>query len=181
MEFSKLKEGEILSETQYYKVAKIKDNKVQLENDNGENIVVDSNYVEKFLTSSTQFLDTQKVNKTELAEIVLSNPRVAMTVSYHKQVDSKELLKRVNDIFHTKTNPTQTQILVDIAVREGLKGEPRTMIGRHYGNLESNGRLKFIDMNEPLDKSKSYDIRIRLVDLRTVTEVIVHNTRYVLK
>lgn len=51
--FKNLKQGSVLSESQFYKVVKVSGNKVQLETDNGENVVVDDKYVEPCLPEGT--------------------------------------------------------------------------------------------------------------------------------
>ena len=78
MRFKNLKTNEVLSEQQFYKVVKTSGDKVQLKNDNGEMIVVDSNYVEKCLTSATQYTSEKTVNKTEAAAIFMVQAGVAI-------------------------------------------------------------------------------------------------------
>ena len=182
MDFKQLTKGEVLSESQYYTVEKIAGNRVQLVNDHGENIVVDENYVNNCLSSASQFSETKKVTKTELAEIVVSNARQSMTVCYNKQVQQKDVLAEISNIYgELGIGMTQKDFDKKIKAALNLKGEERVMVGRHYGNVDVNGRIQFIDMNIKRDGSKDYDTRQRLVDPRTVNYVIVGNVKYELK
>ena len=64
------------------------------------------------------------------------------------------------------------------ATKSLLKGQERTMVGRHYGQYKSE-RIVFIDMELENDDSKDYDTRIRLVDTRELNWFICDNTKYV--
>lgn len=167
--FKGLKKGEVLSETQYYVVEEIKGNKVQLKNDIGENVVVDGDYVNKLLTSANQYTTEKKVSRTEIANLFINNPLIAMTVNYNKQLD-------VNDVIDDLVRSTSKTEIKNL-----LKGEERTMIGRHFGELTDLGRIQFVDMQVERDKSKGYDNRLRQVDPRTINYLILKGTKYTVK
>lgn len=177
-QFKNLKEGHSLSETQYYKVAKISGDRVQLKTDSGENIVVDKAYVESFLTSADQFTETTKVTRTELAEMLISNPNVVMTVNFNKQVKEADVAKEIQEAYENST-PKEFATKMKKAIKAGLNGEQRTMVGRHSGNRDDFGRVHFVDMNIDKDPAKpAYDSRMRLVDPRTINWLILRGTRY---
>lgn len=180
--FENLEIGEVLSETQYYKVVKTSGDKVQLVNDHGANVVVDNLYVEQCLHSAQQFDKTEKVTKTKLAEILKDSARQAITVCFNKQVKPEDVQKELSSIY-SQFNLGMTQADYDKKVKAALnlKGEERVMVGRHYGGVDVNGRISFIDMNIDRDPSKDYDTRARLVDPRTVNYIIVDNVKYQLK
>ncbi len=167
MKFKDLKKNEVLSETQYYTVEKVSGDKVQLRNDNGEPIVVDSKYVENCLNSGVQYSSEKKVSRTELAQLFIGNPLIAMTVNYNKQLDVNDVI----DNLVKSTNKTEIKAL--------LKGEERTMVGRHFGEITDLGRVQFIDMEVPKDTSKGYDNRLRQVDPRTINFLVLKNTKYI--
>lgn len=178
--FSKLKVGEVLSEAQYYKVVKIVGDKAQLVNDHSENIVVDNKYVDNSLISASQFEKEEKVNKTELATIFISNPSVVMETNFNKKVDEKEVLAQVmSEISNAKLSDIEKA--VKAAIKKSINGEPRTMIGRHFGDYNELGRVNFIDMNEVKDPNKEYDSRQRQVDPRTLNYIILKGVKYSLK
>ena len=178
--FSKLKKGEVLSEIQFYIVDEVKGNKARLLTDNGEPVVVDSKYVDTLLTSADQFEKEEKVTKTALEEILMNNPRTAVTVNYNKQVKEEDVVKEIETVYST-TAPKDISKKIKEAVSKSMNGVPRTIVGRHYGSKDAGGRIQFIDMNEKKDPSKAYDTRLRLVDTRTLNWAIVDKVKYVVK
>lgn len=182
-DFKKLNQGEVLSETQYYKVAAfLPAGYVGLINDKGDKIKVDANYVNSSLSSSAQFEKEEKVTKTRLAEIFSENKQLAMTVNFNKKVDEKDVVEGLASIYgNLKVGTTEVQLKKEIKKALNLKGEERTMVGRHYGSHDVNGRFHFIDMNIDKKEGVDYDSRQRLVDPRTLNYVIVGGTKYINK
>lgn len=184
--FENLRVGEKLSETQYYSVDKIKGDKVRLIPDGGEAIVVDKGYVEGFLTSANQFIDTKEVTKTEAANLFLSSERVVMTVNYNTQVDKKEALVAMEAIYPNRGGKMLSEADYKKKVKEILTsvtvGKERTMVGRHYGSQNEFGRVSFIDMEKEKDAEKpDYDSRTRQVDPRTINWMIIRGVKYTVK
>lgn len=176
----KIEIGQKLSESQFYSVVKIVGDKMQLVNDNGENIVITKEYAEKCLNSAHNFSKEEKVTKTDLANLFLSNSRIAMTVCFFKQVKEADVVSEI------VTEVSGAKIAdIEKAIKKGVKkaiiGEERIMIGRHYGSTDEFGRVHFVDMEVVKDSSKSYDTRMRLVDPRTICWLVVNNIKYILK
>ena len=178
--FKNLKVKEVLSEQSFYTVEKIQGNKVQLKTDSGEMIVVDEGYVDSFLSSADQFTNTEKISKTELADLVVSNPRTAITVNFNKQVKETDVTKEIAEAYENST-PKEFATKMKAAVKKGLSGEERTMVGRHYGTKDEFGRLHFTDMGIEKDETKTYDTRARLVDPRTLNWAIINDVKYIVK
>lgn len=179
-EFSAINESTKLSETQYYKVAKIQGERLQLVNDYGENIIVSKQYAESCLVTADQFSEQKQVNKTEAAAIFLANPSIVMTVNFNKQVKVADVEKEIMEAYDSST-PKLFETAMKKAVKRGLSGEERTIVGRHYGGQNEFGRVNFIDMNLEKDESKDYDTRIRQVDPRTINYLIVNNVKHTVK
>lgn len=179
-DFKKLKQGESLSETQFYIVEKIAGDKVQLRPDKGDTIVVDSGYVNSFLTSAEQFDKDVTLTRTEITQIVKNHPFTVMTINYNKQVKEVDIKKEIQEAYENST-PKEFSTKMAKAVKRGLEGEERIIKGRHYNGYDDFGRLQFIDMDIPQDPSKTYDVRSRLVDPRTISWVIIKGTKYVAK
>lgn len=174
--FKNLKVGEVLSETQYYKVEKIKGNQAQLLTANGDSIVLNDEYINNLLSSATQYDEVKKVTRTELAETFLANARVAMTVMFHKKVDPKQVSESVSSIYgELNLGMTEASFQKKVKAVLDLKGEERIMVGRHYGSVDVNGRVSFVDMN--IDSGNPN----RLVDPRTIDYLIVGGIKYELK
>lgn len=178
--FKNLKVGEVLSETQFYKVEKIVGSKAQLKTDNGQSIVVDSVYVDDLLNSASQFDTVEKVTRTELTEKFLNSTRIAMTVNFNKQVKPADVKAAIVSLYPNKGGKLVSEADFKKAVSKAidLKGEERTMVGRHYGLQDQNGRVQFLDMELPdTDPSK----KMRLVDPRTLNWMVVNRVRYEVK
>lgn len=178
--FSKLKEGSILSETQFYTVVRTKGDQVQLQNDQGEDIIVGKAYVESLLFSADQFTETKKITKTEVANIFLGNPNIALEVNFNKQIKEADVVKELLEAYQGSTIKTMESAIKG-AVKKALNGEERTMRGRHNGHTDEFGRVHFIDMEVTKDTSKEYDIRHRLVDPRTINYLVLNGVKYVVK
>lgn len=185
--FKELTTGCILSETQYYIVEKVKGNQVQLNTGNGS-VVLDKGYVESYLNSASQFTSEEKLTKTQLAELFISKPRIAMTVAFFKQ-DKKKTQKAYKEEVEAQAEQVQKDFLANgiSAINNALKnpismiipGELRVMKGRHYGDIDDLGRIKFTDMEVP--KTDGHHRTLRQVDPRTIQYIIVEDVKYILK
>jgi hypothetical protein len=181
MEFKKLKVGEKLSETQFYSVKAIEKDGAILTTDGGEDIKVGIEYANCCLVSANQFEKTEKVTKTELANIFIANSNVAITVDFNKQVKETDVVKEIITAYESST-PKEVEAAVKKAVKKGMSGEERTMVGRHHGAVDEFGRIHFTDMEIERDTTKKdYDNRHRLVDPRTINFLIVKGVKYILK
>lgn len=183
--FVNLKEGEKLSETQYYSVVKVRGDKVQLKPDAGEDIVVDRAYVESFLTSAAQYTEEKEINKTEAATLFISSVGVVLTVNYNTQVKEKDALDQIKAIYPNKGGKMMSEAdyikKAKSIIDSVITGKERTMIGRHYGSVNELGRVSFIDMEEKKDDTKPYDTRTRQVDPRTINWMIIRGVKYKIK
>lgn len=173
--------GQILSESQFYLVEEVKSNgNIIVKDDNGTKVELSKEYADKMLSSAHSFTKEEKVNKTDIANLFLSNSRVAMTVCFNKQVKEADVVAEI-----TKAISNATLAEMEKAIKKGVKkaiiGEERIMIGRHYGASDEFGRIHFVDMEITKDLTKNYDIRMRLVDPRTINWLIVNNIKYSLK
>ena len=184
-DFKKLKVGSKLSETQYYRVEKISGNQVQLRNDFDEPIVVDNNYVEKCLTSADQFKQERTMSRTDVANLFIASTNVALTVNYNKQINEKDVKEQLNALYPNKggkiLSENDYKKRISDVISSALLGEERTMVGRHYGSQDEFGRVRFIDMEQTIDKAKDYDNRQRLVDPRTINWLILKGVKYIVK
>lgn len=182
MDIKKIKVGDVLSETQFYKVSKVIEGGLELVTDGGQSIKLGDKYVEQLLVSGNLYDSTEKITRTDLAEKVISSSRIAMSVNYNKQVKDVDVTKGITNIYE-ELGMGMSKIDFGKKVKKALslKGEERTMIGRHYGSVDNNGRLSFIDMNEVNNPDKDYDTRLRLVDPRTLNWAIIEGVKYQVK
>lgn len=179
-----LVKGEVLSELQFYTVKGNNHKGIVLTNDAGQDITVSKQYAEKMLNSASDSSSTKKVTRTELVSMFLSNPRVAMTVNFNKKVKETDIRSAIVGLYPNKGGKLMSEAAFKKEVKAALnlKGEERTMVGRHYSAQDENGRVQFVDMSlGSYDDSKDYDTRQRLVDPRTLNWVVVEGVKYQVK
>lgn len=187
-----LKVGEILSETAFYVVKSVKrDGSVEVVDDNGNEIILGKGYVDSDILSSAEtFTGTEEKTATELAEIFINSPRIAMTVEFYKKDKPKTKTQFKNEV-QTWTENVKNEFLANgvsalekYATQPVLPytpGELRIMKGRHYGSLDEFGRVHFIDMEEEKGNKPDFDARTRQVDPRTLVSVTVGGIKYTKK
>ena len=178
--FKNLKVNDKLSETQYYSVVKVAGDKVQLKNGLDQDIVVDRGYVEDCLTSADQYEKEEKLNKTDLTALFLKSPNVVFTVSFNKQVKEADVVKEILDAYEGST-PKTIEAAIKKAVKRGMNGEERVLVGYHTGIQDTFGRISAIDMNIAKDPSKDYNTSLRLIDPRELNYLVLKGVKYTLK
>ncbi len=120
----------------------------------------------------------EEKTKTEISDIVSHNPYTIMTVTFNKQVKEKDVKKKLYDLYMNKgsiISELEFRDKCDQILNEVLKGEERVLIGYHTGKTDHAGRLYFFDMET---KGKDNKPEFRLVDLRTISCVIVRDVKY---
>lgn len=179
-QFNKIVKGAVISETQYYTVVDVNGSEIDLKNENGDIVTVDSLYAEKCLLTADQWLEEVKVNRTELVQIFLANPYTAMTVNYKKKVDEKDVIAELLNTYKN-TSPGNVEKEFTKTVKTSLEGQERTAVGRHAGSVDEYGRIRFVDMNKDKGSNPAFDGRTIVVDPRTIAWVIVKNKKYTVK
>lgn len=179
-DFKKITVKTKFSEVQYYSVNKIVGTQVELENAQGESIVVDKAYVENCLISADQFTKEETVNKTTATEIFTSNPGVVMTISFQKQTKEADVVAEITEAYENST-PKEFAAKLKKAVKTGLNGIERVLVGYHNGIQDSFGRYSAIDMDIAKDSTKNYNVQLRLIDPRTINFLIVKGIKYIVK
>ena len=135
----------------------------------GETTGYTVDYIEKNCQSSSAFDTTKKVSRTELNEVILANPRTAMSVSFHKLYTAKDAAKEVAE--HLAKGGANTQAALAKVIT--MKGQDRVMVGQHFGDIDEHGRLRFFDAEA--------NGMMKAVDFRTTYALIVNNTKYIVK
>lgn len=188
----KLKVGEILSETAFYVVKNVATNgNVEVLDDNGNQITLGKGYVDSdILMSAEQFTSTEEKTATELAELFLNSPRIAMTVEYMKKDTPKTKTAFKKEVLAWTENVKNEFMSNGISALEKYATQPvlpytpgqaRVMRGRHYGGADDFGRVAFIDMEEERGTNPAHDGRIRQVDPRTLMSITVAGVKYTKK
>ena len=121
-DYSKIKKESKFSEFQTYSVVAINGNEIDLKNGEGQVVTLDKDYVENCLYSSDQFSSTEKRSKTEMFQILLSNPNTVFTASFQKQVKVEDLVKEIKEAYENST-PKEIDTKLKKAVKKGLERE----------------------------------------------------------
>lgn len=189
VDLKNLKTGSILSESSFFIVKNVKQDSIVVTDDYNNELIIGNPYVEKILNSADCFSSEENKTKTELAEIFINSPRIAMTVAFYKQDKVKtkkafnaEVDAAVNKIQNAKVSEVEGLLrdLITNPILDYTPGELRVMKGRHYGEIDDLGRIAFIDMEEQ-NTNSNFDTRKKLVDPRTIQYIIVNNVKYSLK
>lgn len=184
-----LKKGSVLSETSFYTVDQVNSDHVVVKTDDGQAVKISKEYVEQILDSADSFEKEEKKTMTELAELFIGSPRIAMTVAFvkketvkTKKVFDAEKKARIDEIQSAKVSdvPGLLERLIETPISRTIPGEVRVMKGRHYGSIDELGRIQFVDM-EKEKGSTAADARLRQVDPRTIQYLVISGVKYTLK
>lgn len=180
-----IKVGSILSEFQTYKVLSVdtRQKNIQVE-DTAKNVIeLPFNYVDSILKSADYVERVEKKTVTELSDIVLNNPRIAMSVAFTKkgkELSNKAYKQKIDSAVQKFENAKVSEIatlvteLINNPITKTEPGEFRVMKGVSLGTLNSLGRIEFMDMEDKLSVPKQ-------VDPRTIEYVILDKVKYELK
>ena len=112
-----IKKGERISMTDYFEVESVNSNGIVAKNSAGVSIVINGkDMIESKFKSDTQFADTKKVGKNELAEILQSAGDKIFTVTFTKQDGTTREL--VGHFLSCEPNLGRTKV-VDLSIPNG--------------------------------------------------------------
>lgn len=172
-----LKAGDHLYEVSYYVVESVDDEYVHVAHPlTNSKMQISRNIVRDQIYSTDQYASEQKMTRTELAQKIETLGHAAFRVTFRKQVSSND----VADALDGKDLGTQAKRRK--VVKGLMEGEERVMHARLLRSKEFDaalelGRYKVIDLKQ-FDETGSIGRSTRLVDTRTVTELVVDNVRY---
>jgi hypothetical protein len=175
VEPSKLKNGEFLSLHQYYRVTSVDRDYVHCVDTAGLAVKIGRTVVSESMQSTTQFKTEKCVTRTQLAQIISNLGHASFRVTFHKQVDA-------NVVADGLANEDLSSQAKRRKVVKGLfTGEKRVMHARLHRSMEDEvemelGRFKVCDLEVPIGETN-----LRMVDTRTVSEVIAEGCRYYVK
>lgn len=182
--------GSILSETSFYIVQEVQQDRVIVKDEYDHKITLPKKYIEEITICADHFETEEKKSMTELAEIFINSPRMAITVCYITKATEKtkrdfdlEKNNKIAEIQNASLKNASALLsdLIENPITKVIPGKERVMKGRHYGNVDDLGRVHFIDMEIKRDPTKDYDTRSRQVDPRTIQYLIVNKVKYTLK
>lgn len=176
---SKLKIGDKFYRVVHYEVTDIDGNDIHTVSDTAGNSYLSKSLVEKSAFTTDQYVTEQKVTRTELAQKIETLGHAAFKVVFRKHVASNDVADGIGDA------DVSTQAKRRKIVKKLMEGEERVMHCRLHRTEEFDasmelGRYRVIDLDELLKHGEDGDVRksFRMVDTRTVTELVVDNKRY---
>lgn len=165
--------GERLALFNYYTVTDIDKEYVHCTDDNGQGVRIGRSIVNHSMVSTTQYTQEEKVSRTRLALLIEGLGHAPFRITFNKQVQSTAVADGLagEDL---STQPKRRKLLKTL-----MEGEERVMHARLWRSREDDpemelGRYKVVD----LEKSTPGKPAQRLVDTRTIKEVIVEGVRY---
>jgi hypothetical protein len=182
--------GTILSENSFYVVKEVQQAKIIVTDEFGHEITMGMPYVKEILTCADFYEKEEQKTMTELAELFINSPRMAMTACFITKASEKtkkefdnEKSAKIAEITNAslKTAATLLSDLIENPITKVIPGKERVIKGRHYGHVDDLGRVNFIDMEIKRDPTKDYDTRSRQVDPRTILYLIINKVKYSLK
>lgn len=173
-----LKVGEVLSETQYYKIQDINAGTIIVKNERGFAFTVSKNIVEEGMFSASQVIEEKKVTRTELIEIFNNVGDTVFTVCFHKQPSSEDINEAIESANKGKIIPIKE---LKKLVKDAYKGKERILTGYLIKTETGFGRSMVIDLMEERGDDPNWDARIRQVDHRTLNWLITKNIKYSVK
>ena len=165
--------GERLALFNYYLVTTIDGEYVHCTDENGNGVRIGRGIVDGSMVSTTQYSKEEKVTRTRLAQLIEGLGHAPFRVTFNKQVQSTTVADGLDKVDMT------TQAKRRKIVKTLMEGEERVMHARLWRSHEDDpemelGRYKVVD----LEKSTPGKPAQRLVDTRTIKEVVVEGTRY---
>ena len=170
---SDVKVGEFMTLFNYYRVESIDHEYVHVVDEKGNRLRISKGVVNDSMHSTDQYAKSERVTRTRLAQIIEGVGHAAFRVTFQKQVTPTAVADELEDKdLSTKSKRRKV-------VSELMKGEKRIMHAKLQRSIDDCpemelGRYRVVD----LEKSTPGNPAPRLVDTRTVSELVVEGVRY---
>lgn len=149
--------------TEYDPITRRNQTMMSILNSNGDVWNIGKEIVALEFSFAEQFDDEETVSRTRMIEIMIENPRTAMTINFNKKPDPKKISKELE-----AGKNGQTAKVWNAKVKALLQGEERVMVGYHTCGFDEHRRLRFNESGKGQ----------RLVDPRTLNTMIVNRVFY---
>lgn len=165
--------GEHLSMHSYYIVNEKDDAYIYVTDAGGKDLRISRSVVDSSMTSTSQYSKEVKVTQTRISQLMETLGHAAFKVTFNKQANPTVIADSL-DGKDLETKAKRRKVISQL-----LKGEERVLHGRLWLSRENDvemelGRYKVVDFEHSTPGKPAQ----RLVDTRTVKEIIVEGTRY---
>jgi len=170
-----IRPGTMLSRISYMQVvgANPRRKTLTVRNQEGLQWDISENIIENEAFSADQFEETVKVSRTEMVEALENAGDSVFTIVFNKKVSEKAVREAIGLLADSADFSAKA---IKATAKELLVGEERTLIGHMASTEPKMGRSQVVD----LEKAPGTH-RLRLVDHRTIKQLILRNVQYVLK
>lgn len=167
--------GDRLSRVSYMEVMAIGPNFIEVKNQDGLCWKISNAVIAAETYTAAQYSEEVKCSRTELVEKLEGARDSVFTVVFNKKVNQKSMVEALSEIAN---NPDEIFSLSDLksTAKSLMTGPERTLVGYLASTEPKMGRSTVVDLQVSTDKH-----RLRLVDHRTIKELVLRNVRYVLK
>lgn len=167
-----LKVGDRLSRVSYMEIVGKRGSSFSVKNEEGMTWTIAGSILQNEAYSASQYTEEREVNRTEMVEALESAGDSVFTVVFDKKISQKSIAAALAELDELPSKKTALNKLA----KSMMAGEERTLVGYLASTEPKMGRSVVIDLEIPADKH-----RPRLVDHRTIKELILRNVRYTLK
>lgn len=206
IDIGKLKSGDILSETSHYKVESIHGNNVNLIHyESGVEVTINSGYIERFINSGDEFIETVEVTKEDKKDGTLGIRSIfegihsgqVFTVCFKKQdkprskkaIDA-DMEKRIESFIQAVDRAKAQKKSMAKVAKEHFsnlmlnpilgfeEGEERVLRGYKVQFESRDGRYNCVDMD--IERTEK-EAGIRPVNINTIKWLIFNGVKYIVK
>ena len=153
-----------------------------LENVKKEKILVSENLISNHFYNAHQYNKTERVGKMKMAKILENSKNIIFQITFHKMPTPQILSKNLQEC---KIDELSDPDKLKKKIKSIMLGEKRVLVGYLLDTETNLGRSSVIDLNielipgQPTFNRAGQKYNERLVDHRTIKELIVKNIRYV--
>jgi len=175
---SKLKVGDYFYRVLHYEVTGIGGGSINTYSDVAGDSSIATSLVENSAFTTSQFVTEKKVTRTEMAQHIEGLGHAAFRVTFTKMVNPNDIADNLEGA------DLGTQAKRRKLVKTLMDGEERVMHCRLHRSEQFDaamelGRYRVVDIAALLkDKNGDYKKALRMIDTRTLTELVVDNIRY---
>ena len=173
---SECKVGDNIWTVNHYQVTSIRDGWYSLRAEDGSEIRAQSGVLEKAFHSVSKYTREEKVSQTSIANKIRHAGHADFEVTFHKKLDEGVLGEKLHNAIQNNEfgeNPRKRKRWL----KENLLGEKRVMQARlhrvdNIADQETMGRIPVYDLEK---KGR------RLIDVRTITSLVLEGVKYTVK
>lgn len=121
--------------------------------------------------SASIYNDEEKITRTEMVAKLMDAKDSVFTVSFRKMKHAEDVQQALKGIKSAKDLQNRRRKLA----KQMVEGEPCTITGHLLKSENHLGRSMVIDLNQPYGKG------FRLIDHRTIYQLVLQNVKYSIK